>query len=215
MFDLFKKSFDSLKHKEIWRYLLLSFLLAFLAFYGLFEVVAGVVNDTQFFENKWLERVADFFAKAGTLILSWLLFPAFMLIIASIFEEKIAEIVEEKEYKKILNPTPLSISEEAKLIVRNLLWNIAFIPVYIIPMVNILVYYALNSYLVGNTIFRFIAARKHGSEKAKLLAAQNNTKIVGAGLGIVLLTSLPIANMIAPVFAIILMVHLTNGLKQG
>ena len=134
-----------------------------------------------------------------------------MLVIVSLFEEKIAEKIEAKEYKKLLNPTPLSLWQEIKLILRNLLWNLVFLPVYLIPIVNILVYYVLNSYLVGNTVFRFIAARKFGAEKAIEIADRNNSKVVIGGLLIILLTSVPIMNIIAPIFAIIFMVHLLNS----
>ena len=65
-----------------------------------------------------------------------------MLIIVSIFEDKISEIIEEKEYEKIENPASLTIWQEVKLLLRNLGWNVIFLPAYLIPGIEFIIFSA-------------------------------------------------------------------------
>lgn len=171
------------------------------------------MGNTNVFENSWAEWIFDFVIKAGTIILTWVFFPMAMLGIITLFEEKIALIIEKEEYTILANATPLNLGQEFTLIIRNLLWNLLLFPLYLIPLVGVVIYYSVNAYLVGNTVFRFISARTNGSEGAKKLAAKHNSKIVFAGLTIVVLTSIPFINIIAPVYAIILMVHLASRIN--
>ena len=58
MITLISKTLKSLEHRAIWKYVLISFVLAFFAFFGIFELVASSVDDSHFFENRWLEMTA-------------------------------------------------------------------------------------------------------------------------------------------------------------
>ena len=68
--------------------------LAAIAFYGLYGIISGLTDDTQFFDTQWLETIVDFIIKAGAVIISFVFFPTAMLAIVSLFEEKIAKIIE-------------------------------------------------------------------------------------------------------------------------
>lgn len=180
----------------------------------LYSGLSYLLDHSSFVKNSWLEDAIDFMGKAGTLLLAWFMFPAIMLIIISLFENKTTKIIEEEEYTLLLNPKKLGFKQEMKLLFRNLGLNILALPLALIPVVNLFAYYWLNAYLIGNSVFLITASRYIGASEAKKMAKTKRIRIMWAGGIVLFFTYTPFLNLFAPILAIAIMVHYMNLKKE-
>ena len=162
----------------------------------------------------WLDSIIDAFGVIGSGILVWFLFPLLLPVIILLFHEKVAVIIEKKEYQGCVlveSKNPLkSAWLEIKFCLWALLLNIMCIPFYFIPIINVLVYYLLNSYLLGKEIFNIISTRYIDNKAATKLWKSSRYTVLGAGFFITVLSNIPFLNLITPLFAIILMVQIVQ-----
>ncbi|PIR32416.1 MAG: hypothetical protein COV36_04400 [Alphaproteobacteria bacterium CG11_big_fil_rev_8_21_14_0_20_44_7] len=211
MLSAIVKAFASLGTPGIFRIIVLGFLSSIALLVIFYMGVSYVLDAIRFFDVEWAEELIDFIIRFGAIMLTWFLFPVIMVLIVSLFEEKTAKIVETHEYDIEANAEGLPLVDELKLILRNLFLNILALPLYFIPVVNIVAYYWLNAYLTGHIIFRMVGSRYYGVENTKKIARLNSFEITGGGLFIVLLSNIPIINLLAPVLAILVMVHFAKN----
>jgi len=89
----------------------LNLALAVLTFALLWLAVAGVLYNTAFFEWRPLNWLADAMGGLAVLALSWLLFPAVVTMIMSLFLERVAAAVEALDYPGLGPPRRQPIRE--------------------------------------------------------------------------------------------------------
>ena len=76
------------------------------------------------------------------------------------------------------------------------------------PGVNIAAFFVVNGYLLGREFFEFAAMRHRSPDEAKALRRRYSGTVFLAGLLIAAFISVPILNLLAPLFAAAMMVHL-------
>lgn len=181
-------------------------------YFGLNKVIHPIFS--------WSDTLIGIFSGIGTIALAWFLLPAVVPLIATLFQEYLALKIEKKEYPNNLAPNNFPILKELVHDLQFLVWmlflNILCIPLYFIPIVNIVIYYFLNSYLLGREFFEDIAAMHIGKKQAKKIRKQNRMIVLMAGSVILFIINLPVLNLVAPLVAVILMVHLFHkiGIKS-
>lgn len=208
----FFKSLASLKSKDLFKIILKSILITFLTLLGMLLIIIFSLDNSQFSQNNYLEGTFDILGKAGSIFLVWFAFPLILPLVVSIFVEKVAKIIEKKEYPDLKPIEKRNLNEDIvndfKFIAKALFLNLIFIPLYLIPLINIFAYYLLNSYLLGKEFF-FIASRRYVDyEILQNIYKKNRFKIISMGLIIAFATTFPIINLIAPIFAIVFAMHL-------
>lgn len=192
--------------------LLLKSMLIALVAYSLFVLVVGFgLRHFDFFPDQWeAELAADIGLTLGVGILSYLLLPIMLPLVAAFFQEQIANRIEGETYPEYMPPSfkpkfMEELWEDAKfvllVIVLNLLlfWTYFFFP---------LTYYLLNGYLIGREFFETAAARHIGKQQAKRLRKAHRLPTILAGMLIVFLTNVPLVQLIAPFVGVAIMVHL-------
>ena len=92
--------------------------------------------------------------------------------------------------------------------------NILILPLYLIPVVNVLAYYGLNGYLLGREYFELVALRRLEEKPANDLRRTFSGRVVLSGVVIAFLSTLPVINLVAPVIGTLMMVHIVEGLRQ-
>lgn len=178
--------------------------------------IYGIDNSTVS-DSSWIESIIDWLSGIGIFIFAWCMIPVFTPLISILFVDKIATHIESYEYN---NKLPLqaqklhhSIIHDLKFTLKALLLNILILPLYFIPIVNITAYYLLNSYLLGNEFFRMINNRYKTIEETKYSYKNNRSTIIKHGLLITIIANIPLLNLITPIIASTLMVHLCHSKK--
>ncbi|MEF2071244.1 sulfate transporter family protein [Consotaella aegiceratis] len=218
--DLFSPPFRSALWKSLGLTLAVLFALWF-AISFLFETFA-----IPFFSSfapdmpAWLENAETFAGWAAGLLLAILL--AFLIapisaLIAGLFLDDVAEEVE-RTYPGAPPGRSMPLLPSIGLSVRFLgvviLGNLIAFALLLVPGVNLIAFFAVNGYLLGREYFEFAALRYRGEEDAKALRHRYGTTVFLSGLVIAAFLAVPILNLLTPLFAAALMVHLHQRIAQ-
>ena len=169
--------------------------------------------------GNWLEWSIDLLSGAAVLFLVWLTFPGTDGIVTSFLLERVAARVEARHYPGLLAPREQGIGEAVRLAVNfaliSLGLNLLALPIYFfLPIINLMVFYALNGYLLGREYFELVALRRLDESSTRALRKAYQGSIFLSGVMIAVLTSVPLVNLAAPVIATAFMVHLFESLRR-
>jgi CysZ protein len=170
----------------------------------------------------WLFGAHSWLSWLGTVgsgVLAWFLFPAIMPVIVNFFDTRIVALVEAADYPALGAPrTPAAMPEfwhDVRFTLKALLLNLIALPFYLIPLVNVLLFYGLNGYLLGREFFVMVARQRMPLQKAVALHRTHRRLVTVAGISLAVAATLPIINLFAPVWGIALMTHVFHLLHGG
>ena len=96
-----------------------------------------------------------------------------------------------------------------------LAFNLLALPLYImtiwLPFVPIVIFYGLNSYLIGWGYYELVAIRHLGAREATRHRKNIRGRILGSGLLITASFTVPFINLIAPILATAFLVHIFHA----
>ncbi|WP_169566956.1 EI24 domain-containing protein [Sneathiella limimaris] len=171
--------------------------------------LAGLIPATDW---DWLNSIIEVMSGVGALVVAVIIFPLAMSAVIGIFLDDIADAVEEKHYPQDQpsRDIPLwsSIYDALKFFAVILACNIVVLPLYLIPVINLFVYYLLNGYLLSREFFQQVAVRHHEMKVVNRLRKIGNMEIFLTGVAIAFCMTIPILNLIVPIIATATMVHL-------
>lgn len=202
------------------RVVALSLALAVLSFAVLWLAIAALLYHTSFFEFPVLNWLVDLLGGLAVLGLTWLLFPAVVTLIMSFYLERVAAAVEAADYPGRGPPRSQRLGEiiavTLRLTVLTLLLNLLALPVYLlVPGINIFLFLALNGYLFGRGYFEVVALRRLDAGEARAVRSRFAGRIFLGGVIITGLFALPLVNLVAPVIATALMLHIFEALPRA
>jgi CysZ protein len=166
----------------------------------------------------WLVYAFTLLAGFGLAIgLSLLLSPVTALV-AGLFLDDIAEVVEQRDYSTDAPgramPVGPAIASSLKFLCVVVVGNLLALLLLFIPVVNLVAFFMVNGYLLGREFFEFAAMRFRSPEHARLFRAKHGSTVFLAGLLIAAFLAVPIVNLLTPLFAAALMVHLHKLLSR-
>lgn len=164
-------------------------------------------------ESGWIAAIGSL----GSGLLAWFLFPGVMPIIVNFFDDRIATIIERKDYPYAAPKSPdfwPELLHDARFSLLAIGLNLLVLPLYLIPLMNIAVFFILNGYLLGREFFVMVARRYVPITEARVLYKQNSTVVLVSGMALVFCAITPIANLFAPFWGIALMTHLYHRLHK-
>ncbi|MFW0777917.1 MAG: EI24 domain-containing protein [Rickettsiales bacterium] len=166
------------------------------------------------FESSWLAWLGAF----GSGIFSWFLFPAIMPIIVNFFDTRIVRLIERHQYPHaqgaIEPPFLPEFLHDARFTLKALLLNLLALPFYLIPVVNLLLFYSLNGYLLGKEFFIMVARQHIPIDDAVALHKRHTRTASLAGTGLAIAATIPIINLFAPIWGIAVMTHLYHAIND-
>jgi uncharacterized protein involved in cysteine biosynthesis len=167
----------------------------------------------------WLDWLIDLLGGVAALVLAILLFPAVAGIITSFFLEDVAAAVERRHYPGLPPPRPQGIAEAIGTALQFagilLLVNaVAFVVAYWIPVLNAVVFYLVNGYLLGREYFEMVALRRHPPAGMRQVRRRHGSRLLGAGILIALMLSVPLLNLLTPIVATAFMVHVHQRIGE-
>jgi len=215
----FFRAVGALSEPPMRRVVALSFMLAVLTFAVLWLAVAATLYHTAFFDWRLLNWLVELLGGLAVLGLTWLLFPAAVTLIMSLYLERVAAAVESVDYPGRGPPRPQPVSEILSITLRltllTLLLNLLALPVYLlVPGINLFLFLALNGYLFGRGYFEVVALRRLDMGAARRVRSRFAGRIFLGGVVIAGLFALPLVNLVAPVIATAFMLHLFEALPR-
>lgn len=141
-----------------------------------------------------------------------LLIAPITAVIAGFFLDDVAEIVEREDYPQDPPGRALPMMAAALVSVKFLalvvVANLFALFLLLIPGVNIAAFFVVNGYLLGREFFEFAAMRFRSEADAKALRRRHAGTVFLAGLVIAGVLAIPVINLLTPLFAAAMMVHL-------
>lgn len=137
-------------------------------------------------------------------------------LIASLFLDGVAETVERRDYPAdpVGTPTELgaSIWNALRFTAVVITINAICLALLLVPGINLVAFFFSNGYLLGREYFELAALRHRPRADAEILRRRHAGTLMLAGLIVAGILSVPVLNLITPVFATIFMVHLHKHL---
>ncbi|MBX3489769.1 MAG: EI24 domain-containing protein [Parvibaculum sp.] len=159
----------------------------------------------------WIDTVVAIAARfLAVIVLIPLVHPAVSLV-AGLFLENVAARTEETAYpsdppgsdQPFWQSLVIALRFTAVLIAVNIL----VLPFYLIPIVNIFLFWVVNGYLLGREYFELVALRHMDPAAATAFRRKHRGRVFAAGVAVAFFATVPVLNLFAPLFGTILMVH--------
>ncbi len=160
----------------------------------------------------WAGTIAAIIAGVGLALVLALFVAPVTAVMAGLFLDDIAEVIEIRDYPaetpgKAM-PLGESIRQSLGFLLVVALGNLLALFLLLVPGINLAAFFLVNGYLLGREYFEFAAMRFMSPAEAKLLRSRNSATIFFAGLIIAAFLSVPLLNLLTPMFAAGMMVHL-------
>jgi len=166
----------------------------------------------------WMSFVFAILAGIGLALALALLISPVTAIIAGLFLDDVAEVIEKKDYPNEPPGTAMPLTEaipsSLKFFGVIIVGNVIALLLLLVPGVNLIAFFLVNGYLLGREFFEFAAMRFRPVAEARAFRAKHGTKVFMAGLVIAAFLAIPFLNLLTPLFAASLMVHLHKSISR-
>ena len=160
----------------------------------------------------WIETSIQVLGGLALVAASIFLIPPVTSLIAGLYLDDIAAVVERQGFPDDPPGRELPIARSIWLAVRFffvvLIVNIVALLLLLVPGVNLIAFYVGNGYLLGREYFELAAMRHVSEREAKRIRKANSTTVLLCGLVIAAVASVPILNLVTPLFATGFMVRM-------
>ncbi len=198
----------------LWKVLALTAALLVLATVAIHHVLLGFVH----LPYPWLQTAVSLLASLGLLFGSIFLVAPISALVAGFFVDDLATQVER-------DIDPQGRPGQALPVLRSVLLSLRFAAVSVmvtvlalvlllVPGINAIAFVAANAYLLGRQYFEFAALRYRSFEEASAMRRQHWPTVLFAGLLIAVFVSVPLLNLLTPLFGTALMVRVHRRLSR-
>ena len=162
----------------------------------------------------WILSIA---AGLGVVVGAIFLMPAITSLVASVFVDDVADIVEREHYPAervgVALPFGLAITEGGKTALLTIAVYLIALPFVFFAGIGFVVFFIATAWLLGREYFELAAMRFRSPADAKAMRKQHAATVFTAGLFIAAFVSIPIVNLATPLFGMTFMVHMHKRLS--
>jgi len=166
----------------------------------------------------WIETTIEWLGGLALVFGSIFVIPAVTSLMAGLYLDEIAGQVERVYYPADPPghelPVLQSIGIALKFFLVVVLVNVLVLFLLLVPGINLIAFYLGNGYLLGREYFELAAMRHLPPAEAKQLRRAHKGTIFLCGVVIAGLASVPILNLLTPLFATAFMVHIYKGIAR-
>jgi len=219
MIDALRKTFGQLASRSFAWVLVRALGLTLILFVALFWLTQWGLGALPATPWSWLDAALKFLAGAGLIVsFFFLLFPVAALFVG-MFLEEVAAAVEARHYPgdaPAKGPDLLAgLSAGIGFFLTVVALNLVLLPVYLfLPVLNVFVFLVVNGYLIGREYFEMVALRHAPPPRVRRLRRRFGWRIFGTGLVIAIPLTIPLVNLIGPLFGAALMVHVYKDIER-
>lgn len=166
----------------------------------------------------WIETTIEVLGALSLLGGSVFLIAPVSSLIAGLYLDDIAGEVEREHYpadppgQALPVATAIWLASKFFFVVVGV--NLLVLAMLLIPGVNVTAFLVGNGYLLGREFFELAASRHMPLEEARALRRANGPRVFMAGLLIAGMVSVPILNLLTPLFATAFMVHVFKDVRR-
>jgi CysZ protein len=165
-----------------------------------------------------LEWVLTIVASFGLIAGAVFLMPAVTSLVAGLYADEIADLVEREHYPADIPGTPVPIGralvEGVKAALLALVVYLVALPFLLLAGIGAIIFFIATAFLLGRVYFELAAMRFHPVAEAKRLRKAYQGSVFLGGLMIATFVSIPIVNLATPLFGTALMVHMHKRLTS-
>lgn len=220
--DAFEKSVAQANDPGFRKVFLLGVFMAGIVFLGVFALVMWLMPEggVSLTGIGWIDRGLSWmlgFAVWPAFIISlWLLFPAISTLFMGLFLDDVVDAVEDKHYPGHVAARRLGMGRASYLALRMgaqvILLNLLAIPFYILLLFTavgpFILFFVLNSFLLGREYFELVAARHYPGAGVKAARRAIRDRVFLTGGLIAGMFMIPVINLAAPIIGAAAMTHL-------
>ncbi|MBO6634082.1 sulfate transporter family protein [Parvibaculum sp.] len=212
----FRETFSPPFRRVMWLSLVVTAVTLFLFGAGLQWALAALPEFGPDLAGGWVDTILEFVARfLAVIVLIPLVHPVVSLV-AGLFLENVAARVEAEDYPADPpgrdQPFWQSLLVAVRFTLVLIAVNLLALPFYLLPVVNIALFWVVNGYLLGREYFELVALRHLPEADVQALRKRHRPRIFLAGVVVALFTTVPILNLLAPLFGTALMVHTYKNL---
>lgn len=206
---------------RLWKLVVLSVLISLLCFGALWGLLGGLL---QLLAHHWpkFQTLLTWGGWTVSFIAALLLFPTTFVLVQSLFQESVADRVEEKYYPRLPSadgaPFFASLWRGLRFFLVMLSLNLGAAPLYFgmsfLLGSGAVVYTILNGWLSGREYYEVVAHRRLAGNQVDEARKQNWFSVFLTGLMITLLGMIPVVNLLAPIWGAAAMVHVFHAGQQ-
>ena len=216
--ELVRKTLHSITRSRLIGLILLCAALAFLVVLMLVGGITWLTANLVSLETQWLDTTINWIVGIVSGVGGWFMLPVLVVIISAAFQEMTIHRVEEAEYPdEVRTEEPhlwTDVLHDIRFTVKAICLNLLVLPFYLIG-IGFVLSILLNSYLLGREFFESAAGYHLGKPQARELGRKHKKMVYGSGLVITMMTLIPVVNLLAPIIAIVWMVHVYHGLTRS
>ncbi|MFT0891445.1 sulfate transporter family protein [Pseudochelatococcus sp. G4_1912] len=206
--------------RVLWRSLGLTLLLLVAVGTGLAALIEWLSQQSTWLGSyPFIGTAAVVLASLGVFLGLIFLIPPISAVVAGFYLDDVAEVVEKRcdpaGQPGTALPTGQAIVSGLRFGALSLGVNFVALLLLLVPGVNLIAFLGANAYLFGREYFELAAGRYQSIEDARMLrAAHNGTALMG-GLVTAFLVTIPLLNLITPLFGAAMMVRIHNAIRTS
>src|ERR1700710_1997185 len=162
----------------------------------------------------WIVSIAAGF---GVVFGAVFLMPAITSLVASVFVDDVADIVEREHYPVerpgTALPFGIAITEGVKTALLTILVYLIALPFVFVAGAGFIAFFIATAWLLGREYFELAALRFRPPAEAKAMRKANASTVFMAGLIIAAFVSIPVVNLATPLFGMARMAHMHKRLS--
>jgi len=204
----------------LWQTVGLSIITAMLLWGGLSWLLSSteLIGDVPFVGG-WLETTVDWLGSVAVFVLVILLMPAFLGLYASFFIEAICRAVEDRHYPHLQPPRNQSIMEAIivglKFGVLLIVFNLLLLVFIFFPPIYVVAGWAVNGHLLGREYLEMVGFRRMDPQQLRDYRLKKRSPIFMSGLMLAVIASIPIVNLILPLFGPAMLLHVFEATRES
>lgn len=210
---------DPRMRSVLWQSIGLSLLTALLLWGGLSWLLSSTVliGDLPVIGG-WIETAVDWLGSIAVFALVILLLPAFLGIYASLYIETICRAVEARHYPQLVTPRHQTIMEAVitglKFGGLLIVFNLLLLVFIFFPPIYFVVGWAVNGHLLGREYLEMVGFRRMDPRQLRDYRLEKRGPIFMSGLMLAVIASLPVVNLLLPLFGTAMMLHVFEATRD-
>ena len=174
--------------------------------WGIRELLASV---------HWPAWIADILGTIGVLLLAFWLFLPTVMLIATLFIDRVARAVDRRHYPFLPPPSPAALPVQLwdglALTLQVLVLNaVSVVLALLIPGIGLALALVVSGWAIGRGLFVGVAMRRMGRAEAQTLYRRHRLAVLLPGLVLAAAATVPGLNLIVPIVGTATMVHVLN-----
>ncbi|WJW80446.1 sulfate transporter family protein [Bartonella sp. TP] len=167
----------------------------------------------------WLSFLAVLFFSLGLSFAFYFFLAPLTAFVGSFFADDAIAVIEQEDYPELAPGRAMNWQESFSFSLRflaiSIIGNIAALIMYFFTPIHIFSFYIVNGYILGRAYFIINAQRFHSYQEATALFNQHLSTIFICGLLIAFISSIPLLNLVAPLFAASFMAYIYKNITEA